>query len=48
MNGVKDTEILKALKETLSLNNYPTINKLIYNQEVYLMCLYATDETVEK
>jgi len=48
MNGVKDTEIVKALKETLSLNNYPTINKLIYNQEVYLMCLYATDETVEK
>jgi len=48
MNGVKDTEILKALKETLSLNNYPAINQLIYNQEVYLMCLYATDETVEK
>lgn len=48
MNGVKDTEIVKALKETLSLNIYPAINKLIYNQEVYLMCLYATDETVEK
>jgi Cof subfamily protein (haloacid dehalogenase superfamily) len=48
MNGVKDTEIVKALKETLSLNNYPAINKLIYNQEVYMMCLYATDETVEK
>ena len=48
MNGVKNTEIVKALKETLSLNNYPAINQLIYNQEVYLMCLYATDETVEK
>ncbi|MBO0586915.1 Cof-type HAD-IIB family hydrolase [Sporosarcina sp. E16_8] len=48
MNGVKDIEIVKALKETLSLNNYPEINPLIYNQEVYLMCLYATDETVEK
>ena len=48
MNGVKDTEIVKALKETLSLNDYPAINPLIYNQEVYLMCLYATDETVEK
>lgn len=48
MNGVKDTEILKALKETLSLNDYPLTNQLIYNQEVYLMCLYATDEMVEK
>jgi HAD superfamily hydrolase (TIGR01484 family) len=48
MNGAKDTAILQALKETLSLNDYPAINKLIYNQEVYLMCLYATDETVEK
>lgn len=48
MNGVEDTEIVKALKETLSLNNYPAINQLIYKQEVYLMCLYATDETVEK
>ena len=48
MNGVKDTYILKALKETLSLNDYPPINKFIYNQEVFLMCLFATDETVEK
>ena len=48
MNGVKDTQILKALKETLSLNDYPVINPLIYNHEVYLMCLYATDEMVEK
>ena len=48
MNGVKDNQILKALKETLSLNDYPVINSLIYHQEVYLMCLYATDETVEK
>ena len=48
MNGVKDTKILKALKETLSLNDYPAINQLIYNQEVYLMCLYANDEAVEK
>ncbi|MBE1555844.1 Cof-type HAD-IIB family hydrolase [Sporosarcina limicola] len=48
MNGVKDAEVLNALKETLSLNEYPAINQLIYNQEVYLMCLYATDETVEK
>ncbi|MDC2867412.1 MULTISPECIES: Cof-type HAD-IIB family hydrolase [unclassified Bacillus (in: firmicutes)] len=48
MNGVEDKAILKALNETLSLNTYPTTNKHIYNQEVYLMCLYASDETVEK
>ncbi|SFC87542.1 Cof subfamily of IIB subfamily of haloacid dehalogenase superfamily/HAD-superfamily hydrolase, subfamily IIB [Bacillus sp. 491mf] len=48
MNGVEDKAILEALNETLSLNAYPNINKHIYNQEVYLMCLYATDETVER
>ncbi|SFL65679.1 Cof subfamily of IIB subfamily of haloacid dehalogenase superfamily/HAD-superfamily hydrolase, subfamily IIB [Paenibacillus sp. 1_12] len=47
MNGAQDIEILKALKETLSLHDYPAIDPLIYLQEVYLMCLYATDETVE-
>ena len=47
MNGAKDTEILKALKETLSLDDYPSINELIYYEEVYLMCLYANDEMVE-
>lgn len=40
MNGVKDIKILKALKETLSIKDYPPINQLIYQQEVYLMCLY--------
>jgi Cof subfamily protein (haloacid dehalogenase superfamily) len=48
MNGVIGTDILKALQETLSLNEYPAINQLIYHQEVFLMCLFATDETVEK
>ncbi len=48
MNGVNNTEVLQALKETLSLNDYPLVNQLIFNEEVYLMCLYATDETVEK
>ncbi|WNB90997.1 Cof-type HAD-IIB family hydrolase [Bacillus sp. NEB1478] len=48
MNGVKDSEILNALKETLSLNKYPAINELIYQEEVYLMCLFASDEAVEK
>lgn len=48
MNGVKETEISVALKETLSLNEYPEIDDLIYDKEVFLMCLFATDETVEK
>ncbi|MFC0190048.1 Cof-type HAD-IIB family hydrolase [Fictibacillus aquaticus] len=48
MNGVKDQSILQALKETLSLDDYPSINQLIHEEEVYLMCLYATDEMAEK
>lgn len=48
MNGVKEENILKALKETLSLNDYPKTNELIYNEEIYLMCLYANDKTVEQ
>lgn len=47
MNGVKDDNILKALRETLSLNDYPIINQLIFNHEVFLMCLFANDEMVE-
>jgi Cof subfamily protein (haloacid dehalogenase superfamily) len=48
MNGVKDRKILSALKETLALNEYPETNSLIYELEVYLMCLFAEDGTVEK
>ncbi|TDL76127.1 Cof-type HAD-IIB family hydrolase [Peribacillus frigoritolerans] len=48
MNGVKEDEISKALKETLSLDEYPELDDLIYNEDVYLMCLFATDAIVEK
>lgn len=48
MNGVTEMEILKALKETLSLNDYPETNRLIHIQEVFLLCLFASDETVDK
>ena len=41
MNGIKNENILKALKETLSLNEYPYVNEQILNQELFLMCLYA-------
>lgn len=48
MNGVKDTPVQEALKETLSLKEYPEINEKIYEEEVYLMCLFASDTMVEK
>lgn len=48
MNGIRDLTILKALKETLSLSDYPTTNTLIHDEEVYLMCLFANDEDVLK
>jgi Cof subfamily protein (haloacid dehalogenase superfamily) len=48
MNDIKGNEILSALKDTLYLEDYPTINPLIHEQEIYLLCLFAKDETVEK
>lgn len=46
MNGIKDDNILQALKETLSLNEYPTINQQNFEDELFLMCLFADDNTV--
>lgn len=48
MNGVKDDEILTALKETLFLDDYPITNRLIHKQEVFLMCLFASDDAVKR
>ncbi|NHM29929.1 Cof-type HAD-IIB family hydrolase [Neobacillus terrae] len=48
MNGVTEEEILKALKETLSLDEYPETNHLIHNEDIFLLCLFANDEAVEK
>ncbi|MCG7345860.1 Cof-type HAD-IIB family hydrolase [Sporosarcina sp. ACRSL] len=48
MNGIQNDNILKALKETLSLNEYPNINQQIHNDELFLMCLFANDNTVER
>ena len=48
MNGVTEEEILKALKETLSLDEYPETHPLIHNEDIFLLCLFANDETVEK
>lgn len=47
MNGVKEPGMLKALKETLSLDDYPSIHHQIYQEEVYLMCLYGNDDMVK-
>lgn len=48
MNGVIEAEILKALKETLSLSDYPKFNHFLPDQEVFLLCLFANEEMVEK
>ncbi|MEH7440335.1 Cof-type HAD-IIB family hydrolase [Neobacillus drentensis] len=48
MNGVTEKGILTALKETLSLNEYPETNDLIHKEDVFLLCLFANDETVER
>ncbi|MFE4524490.1 Cof-type HAD-IIB family hydrolase [Cytobacillus firmus] len=48
MNGATDHKILTALKETLSLDEYPITNSLIHEQEVFLLCLFADDADVEK
>lgn len=47
MNGVEEEKIARALKETLSLVEYPERDDLIGEQDVYLMCLFATDEVVK-
>ena len=44
MNGVKDENILKALNETLSLSDYPQISERIYDEDIYLMCLFADEK----
>ncbi|UQZ74300.1 HAD family hydrolase [Niallia circulans] len=48
MNGVKEKEISTALRETLSLNEYPEFYDSIHKEEVFLLCLFANDEVVEK
>jgi Cof subfamily protein (haloacid dehalogenase superfamily) len=48
MNGVTEGGILTALKETLSLDEYPETNSSIHEEDVFLLCLFADDETVGK
>ena len=48
MNDIQHPVILQALNETLSLTNYPETNLLAHKEEIYLMCLFADEEVVEK
>lgn len=48
MNGVRNNQIMKALKETLSLDNYPLAINRINDLEVYLLCLYVSNEVVKE
>lgn len=48
MNGVKDSNILQALRETLYLKDYPAVNQDVVDQEIFLMCLFADDKMIEK
>ncbi|OIU72808.1 Cof-type HAD-IIB family hydrolase [Rossellomorea aquimaris] len=48
MNGVTEEAISTALQETLSLNEYPETNPDIHEEDVYLLCLFADDDTVGK
>lgn len=48
MNGIENQNTIKALKETLSLNEYPGTTELTLIEEVFLMCLFANDESAEK
>jgi len=48
MNSVHKLRTLKALQETLSLSKFPEAHENIGEQEVYLMCLYANEDTEQK
>lgn len=46
-NGIKTSETLQALEQTLSLKYYPEIDANIAENEVYLMCLYGPPKALE-
>ncbi|MFJ8261036.1 Cof-type HAD-IIB family hydrolase [Rummeliibacillus sp. NPDC094406] len=48
MNRIQNSTTLQAMNETLSLHEFPAIIGEVVTQEIYLMCLYADDSTVEK
>lgn len=48
MNKIQNPTTFQAMRETLSLLEYPKINEKIINEEIYLMCLYSEEETIRK
>lgn len=48
ISNVQNANILTALKETLSLDDYPRINEGPLQEEVFLLCLFADDEMAKK
>lgn len=48
MNGIESEKIAKTLKETLGMVSYPPENLKIYDEEIYLMCLYADAEKAKR
>ncbi|MFJ7669197.1 Cof-type HAD-IIB family hydrolase [Lysinibacillus sp. NPDC097195] len=48
MNGVHHPATLQAMKETLSIAEYPPIDDNILNKQVYLMCLYVNNQDEKK
>lgn len=48
MNNIKHPMILKALNETLLLEEYPSENLAAYEEETYLMCLFANEDMIQK
>ena len=48
MNGIQNSETLQALQQTLSLKQYPKIDEHIIEKEIYLMCLYGDQHTIER
>jgi len=48
MNGMHQPKTLQAMKETLSLVEYPPMDDNILNKQVYLMCLYVNNQDEQK
>ncbi|MCG3089681.1 Cof-type HAD-IIB family hydrolase [Sporosarcina cyprini] len=47
MNGIRNENTLAALRETLSLDAYPEQDDQAIHKEIYLMCLYGNQDTIQ-
>ncbi len=46
MNRIQSPTTFHAMSETLSLREYPKFNEEKFDEEIYLMCLYAGEEII--